>query len=465
MIKPGLLIALLLSVSLSVQCQVTFLLESIPANTPAAGPIYIAGDFNGWNPGNSAQALQKNQADKWFITLPARASGTRMQYKFTRGSWASVEKGASGEEISNRQYTFSTPDTVRITIHNWADQGSGGTTTAAENVFILSAAFNMPQFGRTRRIWIYLPLDYKDSGKPYPVIYMQDGQNVFDTYTAFAGEWQVDETLNALAAQGRNVPIVVAVDNGGGSRMSEYSPWKNNQYGGGEGEKYIDFLVNTLKPFVDSAYRTKKGPESTCIMGSSMGGLISMFGALSRPDIFGKAGIFSPSYWFSDSVWTFVRDAQKQHPMRLYQLVGSAEGGSMVPDMLSMQDTLRKYGYGENELISKVVQGAQHNEQFWRSEFREAYMWLFPESSAVTGTDLKNTLRLYPNPAGHELNLDIPLSTEYPRLRIFAITGACMRDIPHFSNKKIDITHLPTGTYFIKITYSDSEISGSFRKE
>ncbi len=452
LIKTSYLIALLISLSLSGHCQVTFLLESIPANTPAAGPVYIAGDFNGWNPGNASQALQKNQAGKWYITLAARTPGTRIQYKFTRGAWASVEKGASGEEISNRQYTFSTPDTVRITIYNWADQGSGGTTTAADNVSILSDSFYMPQLDRTRRIWVYLPPDYKDSGEAYPVIYMHDGQNVFDTYTAFAGEWQVDETLNEQAALGRNVPIVVAVDNGGANRMAEYSPWKNNQYGGGEGEKYIDFLVNTLKPFIDSAYRTKKGPEFTCIMGSSMGGLISMYGAFSRPDIFGKAGIFSPSYWFSDSVWTFVSNAQKMHPMRLYQLVGSAEGGSMVPDMLAMQDTLRKFNYGENELTSKVVQGAQHNEQFWRSEFREAWQWLFPEFNGAAGVNMKSKFRIYPNPAGNELNLEIQFTGEYPRLKIYAITGACILNIPDFSRKQIDVSTIPPGKYLIEIS-------------
>ncbi|MCX6223657.1 MAG: alpha/beta hydrolase-fold protein, partial [Bacteroidia bacterium] len=445
---------------------VTFVLDSIPTYTPAAGPIYIAGDFNGWNPGNAAQALQMNQSGQWWIALPSRAAGTKILYKFTRGSWATVEKGAGGEEISNRSYTYSVPDTVRITIFNWADHSGGETTTAAKNVTRISENFPIPQLGRTRRIWLYLPPDYESSGKSYPVLYMHDGQNVFDSYTSFAGEWNVDESLNELAGLGHEVPIVVAIDNDGAHRMDEYSPWHNASYGGGEGDLYIDFIVNTLKPYIDSAYRTRKGQESTCIMGSSMGGLISMFGAFKRPDVFGKAGIFSPSYWFSDSIWPFVRSVDKIHPMRLYQLVGSAEGGSMVPDMIAMQDTLRKFGFTDNELKSKVVTGAGHNEGFWRSEFKEAFLWLFDESSGI-GSIPKSSqlLKLYPNPVQDILFVELPEPGKSVNLRIYTIAGACLAEYRHFSGTKIQIGNLTSGKYLVKISDEGWNASGWFVKE
>lgn len=459
-------ITILLGLAFSARSQVTFVLDSVPDYTPAEGPVFIAGDFNGWNPGNPSQALQKNQSGKWSITLPSKPSGTRIQYKFTRGSWATVEKGAGGEEISNRLYTYGSPDTVRVTVYHWADHGGGETTTAAKNVTRISGNFPIPQLGRTRRIWLYLPPDYAETGKSYPVLYMHDGQNIFDSFTSFAGEWNVDESLNELAEQGHEVPIVVAIDNGGTRRIDEYSPWQNHTYGGGEGDLYIDFIANTLKPYIDSAYRTRKGPESTGIMGSSMGGLISMYGAFKRPDIFGIAGIFSPSYWFSDSIWPFVRNIEKKHPMRLYQLAGSAEGGSMVTDMLAMQDTLRACGYTDTELRSEVVAGAQHNELFWRSQFKEAFLWLFAETSGIA--ELQDPVRrliLFPNPVQDMLFLDLAESAADAGLMIYSDTGACLSDIRHFSGNQVAIGHLPPGKYLVRISEKGLTASAWFIKQ
>jgi predicted alpha/beta superfamily hydrolase len=454
----------ILSAGFPAQSQVTFILESIPDYTPDAGPIYMAGDFNGWNPAGDGQSLRKNPSGKWWITLPAKPSGTSISYKFTRGSWATVEKGTAGEEIANRSYTFSVTDTILITIHNWADNGGTG-TTAAKNVSRLSENFLIPQLNRTRRVWLYLPPDYDSSGKSYPVLYLHDGQNVFDSYTSFAGEWNVDESLNEIAAQGHEVPIVVAVDNGGNYRISEYSPWTNPDYGGGEGDKYVDFIVNTLKPFVDSAYRTRKDRESTGIMGSSMGGLISMYAAMKRPDVFGKAGIFSPSYWFSDDIWPFVRTTGKMHPMRLYQLIGTGEGASTVRNVLSMQDTLRNYGFSSNELTTKVVEGGQHNEQFWSSEFKEAFLWLFPGTSGIDLPLSKVSVKLFPNPAQNWLFLDIPPSFPAVHLKICSITGAVITDLDHFSGNRIDTGGLPAGKYLVSLISGGKVWSAWFIKQ
>ena len=150
-------------------------------------------------------------------------------------------------------------------------------------------------------IWLYLPPDYATSTKRYPVIYMQDGQNLFDNKTSFSGEWEVDETLNKLHSEGDYGAIVVGIDNGGNKRLDEYSPWKNSSYGGGEGDAYIDFIVQSLKPYIDTNYRTLSAPEYTCIFGSSLGALIATYAAIKYPGIFGKAGAFSPAYWFNIS--------------------------------------------------------------------------------------------------------------------------------------------------------------------
>ncbi len=160
-------------------------------------------------------------------------------------------------------------------------------------------SFIIPQLNRERRIWMYLPPDYEVSNEAYPVVYMHDAQNLFDETTSYSGEWSVDETLDRLFKDKNLKLIVVGIDNGGEKRLDEYSPWKNEKYGGGEGDAYLDFVVNTLKPYIDNNFNTLKDKTNTAIIGSSMGGLISHYAALKYPEVFGKIGVYSPAFWFS----------------------------------------------------------------------------------------------------------------------------------------------------------------------
>src|SRR5688572_7394439 len=166
--------------------------------------------------------------------------------------------------------------------------------TLAENAYILDEAFYMPQLQRSRRIWLYLPPEYSASGKSYPVIYMHDGQNLFDATTAFGGaEWGIDETLNTV----KNKCIIVGIDNGGAKRINEYNFYDNEQHGAGEGRAYVSFIVDTLKPYIDKTYRTLADRDHTFTAGSSLGGLISFYAAMWYPQVFGGGGIFSPAFW------------------------------------------------------------------------------------------------------------------------------------------------------------------------
>ena len=140
---------------------------------------------------------------------------------------------------------------------------------------------------------------------------MHDSQNLFDNYYSFAGEWGIDETLNSLFNAGDYGCIVVGVDNGGVERINEYSPWVNASYGGGDGDKYARFIVETLKPYIDQNYRTSPEREKTGIMGSSMGGLISFYIGLKYQEVFSKIGIFSPSFWFSKECYSFGAKTKK----------------------------------------------------------------------------------------------------------------------------------------------------------
>jgi predicted alpha/beta superfamily hydrolase len=445
--------------------QVTFIINSLPANTPPGDLIYIVGSFNGWAPGDPAYALSKNSDQKWSITMPAQSEGNVLQFKFTRGSWETVEKGAQGEEIANREFTFGNGDTVGIIIYNWA-QGTAVASTAADNVYIMSDNFDMPQLGRTRRIWIYLPPAYETSGLSYPVLYMQDGQNLFDDSTSFAGEWHVDETLNTLYDQGYNVPIVIGIENGGDYRNAEYTPWQHALYGGGEGSKYMEFIVQTLKPYVDQNYRTLPEREFTGLMGSSLGGLISHFGSLKYQDVFSKAGIFSPSYWWSDSVWTFTRETGRQDAMRIYMMCGGMEGQGTINNMTNMQDTLLQAGFSADELSLIVIPGGEHNETLWSGNFGEAYLWLFASyTNNISDPGKINVIRLFPNPTGDQLALPPDFPESCDSLTIIDMLGNEVLKFTPFAGRVVDVSGLAKGTYLVSVFANGKYYQGKVVKE
>lgn len=247
----------------------------------------------------------------------------------------------------------------------------------ASSTAIIEKTFTIESLGRERKVRIYLPPNYQQSQTRYPVIYMHDGQNLFDDKTSYAGEWHVDETLNKLSASHDLNVIVVGIDNGGEHRMNELSPWPHKRFGNAEGAQYLAFITNTVKPYIDNTYRTLADAQNTAMIGSSMGGLMTHYAALKHPDVFGKAGIFSPSYWFSKDVFTFTDDADIPNENRFFITVGGKEGESMVPYAIRMTEELTDKGLTKANLFSNVVENQEHNEAFWTGEFEQAVIWLF----------------------------------------------------------------------------------------
>ena len=255
-------------------------------------------------------------------------------------------------------------------------QAQGGRqSTTSDNVFIVTDTMFIPQLNRTRAIWIYLPPDYDSEDNYYPVLYMHDGQNLFEDTTSFMGEWGVDETLDSLFSNGYDVPIVVGINNGGMLRIEELTPWANEKYGGGSGELYMRFIVETLKPEVDKRYRTLPEANQTAIMGSSLGGLISLYGGLKYNNTFRKIAAFSPSFSYSDSVYTFTEQAKIAADTRILLLGSELEDSTMVPDMLKIAELLSAKLPDENIKLKGTSDGA-HSEWYWKKEFPEAIIWL-----------------------------------------------------------------------------------------
>ncbi len=257
-------------------------------------------------------------------------------------------------------------------------------STALPGVSLLGAPLEMPGLGRQRQLRLYLPPGYATSGKRYPVLYMHDGQNLFDVATAYAGEWKVDETLDALAKEGKLELIVVGIDNGQEKRMTELNAWDNAKMGKGEGKEYTDFIVKTVKPMIDTQYRTLPGREHTAVMGSSMGGLASHYALVQYPEVFSKAGVFSPAYWTAQPSFDFVASKPVPKDARVFLLMGGKEGRQMNADVKRMAEAVQKTGHPATNTVLKLVPEAEHNEAFWAGELREALLWMFaPEADGT----------------------------------------------------------------------------------
>lgn len=247
-----------------------------------------------------------------------------------------------------------------------------------KSVIVLNPPFEMMGLDRSRQIRIYLPINYSLSDKKYPVLYMHDGQNLFEDSTSYVGEWGVDESLDSLSVSKKLDFIVVGIDNGQGKRINELSPWENEKYGKAEGEAYMEFIVKQIKPYIDSTYRTLSNRENTAIMGSSLGGLISHYAIYKYPEIFGKAGIFSPSYWYADEVYTFTKTKPVPKDARLFLVMGKEEGDA-VKDAQKMYDLILASGHPKSKVNLFIDPSGGHNEKSWRRQFAPVVEWLFAE--------------------------------------------------------------------------------------
>ena len=378
---------LLLSLNMFAQFTVKLRVKTMPA-VHAGDAVFAAGNFNGWNPGDGWYTLLKK--DKYAELTLKNLSAGNYQFKFTRGSWEQVESTASGADVGNRQFDLVSDTLLEYSIAAWMDDFDHAekTHTASANVQVVDTAFAMPQLGRNRRVWIYLPPGYSTSNKHYPVIYMHDGQNLFDKFTSGYGEWGVDEWLDSMIANGRPACIVVGIDNGGETRMSEYNPypftWKdstNSKSFAAEGDAYVDFLSQTLKPFIDKHYRTLPGKENTAVAGSSMGGLISLYTMLKYPLQFGKAGIFSPAFWTAPALDDFTDAQVGKLSGKLFFYMGGQEGKTYIDDMIRIQE---KLGKNSSTMIYSIIdpQG-KHNEAAWNKWFEEFYKWIWADGYNV----------------------------------------------------------------------------------
>lgn len=338
--------------------------------------IYITGNFNNWNPDDAQYKLKPFGPTRRVIVLKNMPAG-KYEYKFTRGGMDKVETTAKGEDIDNRVVEVNGDVSVEVQIPGWKDDypDKPKPFTATAQVHLLDSVFAIPQLNRTRRIWVYLPKSYTvTKGKAYPVLYLQDGQNLFNEQTAFAGEWGVDECLDSLQKITGKECIVIGIDNGGDKRIAEYNPYNSDKYGKGEGQQYAAFLAETLKPYVDLHYRTIKDAAHTWVAGSSMGGIISLYTVMKYPSVFGVAGVLSPALDVTPDLFADVQQTNWTSLPRFYFYAGGKESATMVSSMDKLIGMIEKKN--RYDIRRSFYPLGEHNEAAWRKEFPDFYRWL-----------------------------------------------------------------------------------------
>lgn len=239
-----------------------------------------------------------------------------------------------------------------------------------------------PVFSAKKRgIWVYTPHKYNASSSVrYPVLYMHDGQNLFDAKTSFAGEWGIDEVLDSLINDGVKPSIVVGIDNGT-ERIREYNPADNEKYGTSLAEDYLKFIITQLKPYIDSAYKTKPDAANTMMAGSSLGGLVSYYAAVKYQNVFGKAGFFSSSFWI-DSSLTNLQPIQKfSTDNKYFFYMGEKEGQENIS--FNEQFATNMALMGSATIFSYTLPQGEHNEKFWGATFPIFYKWMMASGANV----------------------------------------------------------------------------------
>jgi predicted alpha/beta superfamily hydrolase len=340
-------------------------------------PIYIAGNFNDWNANDEQFRLQRVGKGRYRLQLTNKGNLPNiLEYKYTRGNWQRVELDDYGNEVANRLEN-ARQNVIRDFVPRWKMTGSYYNEKLLPKIITISEAFEIPQLIKTRRISALLPHNYDESDRHYPVLYLQDGQNLFDDYAPF-GNWAVDKKLAVLAEMGMDDIIIIAIDHAEEERIKEFTPSMNTRLGRGSGKKYVRFLADTLKPYVDRHFRTKPERHNTGIGGSSMGGLISIYAGFMYPEVYSKLLVFSPSLWVVPGIHFEIMSFDEAFDMQIYLYAGGEESKFMVPNVHRFVKTVEDQGLGHKIKfnISIDPQG-KHSEARWGEEFPKAVEWLF----------------------------------------------------------------------------------------
>lgn len=373
MLKKYLLLLFVLFLP-TINAQISVRFEVAVNDVADSEAVYITGNhpgLGGWNP--SKIKMSKENSNRWTYTLKLEKQ-TTLEYKFTKGSWNNEAVGADGLKRPNIITTVTSDTTIKHTICCWGKFTSmefkGQITGKVEYIRNLGEGEILP-----RDIIVLLPHDYDKNNLRYPVLYMHDGQNIFDPSTVgFGVDWQVDEALDSLNRQGVVKDMIVVGINNSVNRSAEYSHSPL-------GSAYMKFVTQKLKPLIDSLYRTKPQREFTWTAGSSMGGLISFMLLWEYNDIFSVAGSFSPAFKIAqfDYITIVKKTAEPKRDFKLYiDNGGVGLDARLQPGIDQMIQLLEELGYKrDSDFYVTIDPEADHNEAAWAKRIPNFLMKMF----------------------------------------------------------------------------------------
>jgi predicted alpha/beta superfamily hydrolase len=377
-------------------------------------PMFLAGNLNNWNPGSGAFRLSPQSDLRWryiFDGPPKLPAGARLEFKLTRGSWDLEELDENLAKIPNRTLPMIDasrlkPDekpTVEITVKRWADQAPGFAKREALNPYrAIAASGTLRRIqvssgvatarGAMRDVLVWLPPGYDDprnADRRYPVLYLMDGQNVFEKLPTVPAEWEVDETATRLVRDGTVEPlIIVGVPHSGAGRIAEYLPVAALPGVTPEGDAFVSWLASEVVPRVNSAVRTDPRASRTAIGGSSLGAVIALHAATTRADLFGMVLAESlPLNTGGRAAWDAYIKGITQWPQRIYLGMGEAETGrdpanasrnaGYVQAVRDFDALLGSSGVDATRRLLVVEPNAEHTEAAWARRFPQALTFLF----------------------------------------------------------------------------------------
>jgi len=364
-----------------IACEVVFSQTKIQMTfnlfTPglaADSAVYIAGNLEQlgyWHPDKIKMTDTGNGIRTKTIILNKPAS---IEYKFTLGSWSIEAANSKGLPLSNFVIKVSRDTVVSDTVLFWTNPDRIQRKTTVTGTLKYHRHFEGKNL-LPRDIAVWLPPGYENDVKQsYPVLYMQDGQNAFDAATSgFGNEWRADESCDSLIHIGKIPPLIVVAIFNTSERSHEYEP-------GNKGMAYMDFMVNTLKPFIDSNYRTKSTPENTVICGSSSGGIFAFMLAWEHPQVFAKAICFSPALKIQDIDYVKVVKSASEHKNVFFYIYNGGVGleARLKPGIDEMIAVLKEKGYQAGKDFEVIIDGdARHREQAWARHFPAALQACF----------------------------------------------------------------------------------------
>jgi predicted alpha/beta superfamily hydrolase len=361
---------------------------SVPADTPADQTLYISGDAYELGSWDAAGIPLHRDQDGHYRTTVQLLSGVPHKFKVTRGTWGTVERGAGGVDIDDHTFTSGDSPTVTTAVLTWVDAGkSNPKQVTLTGDFRFHKKFESKLLKNFRTIVVYLPPDYENnSDQHYPVLYMQDGQNLFDSSTAFAGvEWRVDETAQDLITHGKMDPVIIVGIFNSPDRTPEFTPFDKTATGAdGKGALYESFVVEELKPMIDQSYRTEPDRAHTAVGGSAMGGLIALAMAHDHADTFGSVAVLDP--WLRDSKQSLLdswKDDAWMKNTRFYVDMGT-QGAVLYPGTTEVADLNQLVADFDSAGLKKgadysaqVIQGAVHGESAWQKRVPDFLMFLY----------------------------------------------------------------------------------------